>query len=80
MHALLFMIVKTIHQASAVSTVKSGWGNNDFNNWKTLVDILVTVNIESKLSGLYAGIISAVILDTMVTGYIFSKENICKNW
>ena len=34
---------------------------------KTLVDILVTVNIESKLSGLYVRIISIVILDSIQT-------------
>ena len=59
------MIVKTMHQVSAVSTVKSGWGKNNFHNLKTLIDILVTVNIESKLSGLYASIISSVILDSI---------------
>ena len=67
LHALLFRIVKKMQQVSAVSTVKSGWGNNDFHNCKTLVDILVTVKIESKLSGLYATIISTVILDSIQT-------------
>ena len=47
--------------------VGGGGGNNDFHNCKTLVDILVTVNIESKLSGLCATIISTVILDSIQT-------------
>ena len=56
-----------MQQVSAVSTVKSVWGNNDIHSCKTLVDIWVTVNIESKLSGLYAVIISTVILDSIQT-------------
>ena len=78
-----------MHQVSAVSTVKSGWGNNDFNNIKTLVDIFVKVNIDSKSSrvickhNFYSYIsqhpnCSACV--TMVTGYIFPKENVGKNW
>ena len=71
-----------MHPVSAVSTVKSGWGNSDFHNWQTYVDILITVNIESKLSGLYASIISSYIRQhpncsecvTMVTGYIFQRK------
>ena len=56
-----------IHQVSAVSTVKTGWGNNDFHSCKTLIDTLVTFNIESKLSELYAAIISTVILNSIQT-------------
>ena len=54
-----------MQQVSAVSRVKSGWGNDDFHNCKTLVDILVTVNIEFKLIG--TTIIFTVILGSIRT-------------
>ena len=45
LHALK---VKPMHQVTDVSTVKSGWCNNDLHTIKALADFLVPVNTDPK--------------------------------